>query len=64
MASPSVLEDCDVKTEAEILVVVPLYNEAHGLEDFFYELRDAMEVYGKPYEVIFVNDGSTDDSLK
>ena len=51
-----------METEIEISVVVPLYNEAHNLEVFFSELHEEMEAYGKPYEVIFVDDGSTDNS--
>ena len=48
----------------EISVVVPLYNEGPNLLTFFEELDGAMTTFGKPYEIIFVNDGSIDDSEK
>ena len=47
-----------------ISVVLPVYNEATGLGSFYNELKLCLEQLGQPYEVIMVNDGSTDDSLK
>jgi glycosyltransferase involved in cell wall biosynthesis len=46
-----------------ISVVVPLYNEEHSLETLYREIADALEPRGQPFEVIFVDDGSTDGSL-
>ncbi len=43
-------------------VVVPVYNEAENLKPFFDRLFPVMEKYGKPWEVIFTNDGSVDAS--
>lgn len=51
-------------SKMEISVVVPLYNEEPNLKALFEELDDAMRDYGKPYDIIFVNDGSTDDGEK
>jgi glycosyltransferase involved in cell wall biosynthesis len=45
-----------------ISVVVPLFNEARSLETLYSELAAALDDRGQPYEVIFVDDGSTDDS--
>ncbi|MCS5622997.1 MAG: glycosyltransferase, partial [Candidatus Marinimicrobia bacterium] len=50
--------------KTEISVVVPLYNEGPNLLTFFEELDGAMTTFGKSYEIIFVNDGSTDNSEK
>jgi len=47
-----------------VSVVIPLFNEAPNLEDLHRELTAALESLGRPYEVILVDDGSTDDSLK
>lgn len=47
----------------ELSVVVPMYNEAAGLEHFFARLVPVLEQLGLPYEIICVNDGSTDDTL-
>ena len=56
------MEQNRVKTKIEISVVVPLYNEERNLRVFFTELKNALVEYGKPFEIIFVNDGSTDNS--
>jgi glycosyltransferase involved in cell wall biosynthesis len=42
--------------------VAPVYNEQEGLEHFYGRLKLAADELGEPYEIIFVNDGSTDDS--
>lgn len=41
-------------------VVIPVYNEEESIQTLFGELRDQMEKLGEPYEVIFVNDASSD----
>jgi glycosyltransferase involved in cell wall biosynthesis len=46
-----------------ISVVVPLYNEEHSLETLYREISDTLEPLGQPFEVVFVDDGSTDGSL-
>lgn len=44
----------------EISVVVPAYNEAENLESLFAELRAALAATGRPWELLLVDDGSTD----
>lgn len=44
-------------------VVVPAYNEAGVLALFHARLRSVMEGLGQPWEVIYVDDGSTDGTL-
>ena len=51
------------KTEPDLSVVVPCYNEAEGLDAFFSRLLPALEKTGLGYEVICVNDGSEDETL-
>lgn len=46
-----------------ISVVVPLLNEEHSLETLYEEIARALEPQAQPYEVIFVDDGSTDGSM-
>ncbi|MBI2415379.1 MAG: glycosyltransferase family 2 protein [Candidatus Kerfeldbacteria bacterium] len=41
-------------------VVVPIYNEAATLEELHRRLVTVMEQLQQPFELIFVNDGSTD----
>jgi dolichol-phosphate mannosyltransferase len=40
-----------------------VYNEAESLPAFYSQLCAAADRLGESYEIIFVNDGSTDDSL-
>jgi glycosyltransferase involved in cell wall biosynthesis len=46
-----------------ISVVVPVYNEERSVALLFDELRSALEPLGRPWEVVFVDDGSTDGSF-
>ena len=46
----------------DISVVIPLYNEEESLPELFAWIKRVMEANGFSYEVIFVNDGSTDRS--
>ena len=48
----------------DISVVVPLYNEEESLPELFAWIKRVMDSHGFSYEVIFVNDGSTDRSWK
>lgn len=43
-------------------VVVPVFNEELIIEKTYHELKNVMDTTNKPYEIIFVNDGSRDDS--
>ena len=45
-------------------VVVPIYNEAEVLPTLYQRLTTTMEGVGQPYEIIFINDGSTDETGK
>lgn len=47
-----------------ISVVIPLYNEEGSLEILYRELTEALDSIGRQYEVIFVNDGSSDSSAE
>jgi polyisoprenyl-phosphate glycosyltransferase len=47
----------------EFSIVIPVYNEAEVLLLLYERLTEVMVRLGVPYEVIFVNDGSTDASL-
>lgn len=46
-----------------ISVVVPLLNEEQSLEPLLGEISSALEERGEEFEVVFVDDGSTDGSL-
>lgn len=46
-----------------ISVIVPCYNEQESLPLFYQEVTRVLTGMGRPYELLFVNDGSTDDTL-
>ena len=50
--------------ELDISIVLPVYNEAGNLRSFIPELSVALQAIGRSYEIIAVDDGSTDDSLE
>jgi glycosyltransferase involved in cell wall biosynthesis len=44
-------------------IVIPLYNERESLMPLYQRLKETMEAVGRPFECIFVDDGSSDGSL-
>ena len=46
----------------DISVIIPLYNEAESLPELAQWIERVMNENGYTYEVIFINDGSTDNS--
>lgn len=50
--------------ETYLSVVIPVYNESSMLEELFSRLFPVLESLKKKYEVIFINDGSKDESIK
>ena len=48
----------------DISVVIPLYNEAESLPELEQWIGRVMSANGFSYEIIFVNDGSTDSSMR
>ena len=56
------ISDNDKKNRLDLSIVVPLYNEDESLPELEAWIRRVVEKMGISYEVIFVNDGSTDRS--
>jgi undecaprenyl-phosphate 4-deoxy-4-formamido-L-arabinose transferase len=48
---------------ATVSVVIPVFNEQDGLQGLFERLYPALDRLGRKYEVIFVDDGSSDRSV-
>ena len=46
----------------DISVVIPLYNEEESLPELYSWIERVMEEHGFSFEVLFINDGSTDHS--
>jgi glycosyltransferase involved in cell wall biosynthesis len=47
----------------ELSVIVPIRNEAPGLVELHRELTDTLDRWGRSYEIVAIDDGSTDDSF-
>jgi len=50
--------------DIELSVVIPTYNEEENVEPCYQEIKAALEPLGINYEIIFVDDGSTDLTFK
>jgi glycosyltransferase involved in cell wall biosynthesis len=46
----------------ELSVVIPVFDEEKSLDSLYIQLKSALESLGKSYEIIFVDDGSKDNS--
>jgi glycosyltransferase involved in cell wall biosynthesis len=46
-----------------ISAIVPVYNEEACITELHRELSSALESLGRPFEIIYINDGSTDETL-
>ncbi len=47
----------------DVTVIIPVYNEQEGLQQLFDRLYPALDALGRSYEVLFVDDGSSDRSV-
>ena len=48
----------------QVSVVIPVFNEELVLHEFYPRLKKEAENWGKSYELLFVDDGSTDNSFE
>jgi glycosyltransferase involved in cell wall biosynthesis len=53
-----------VPSNRTVSVVIPLYNEDESLMELSYKLYKVLDMMQCNYEVIFIDDGSTDNSYK
>jgi glycosyltransferase involved in cell wall biosynthesis len=47
----------------EISVVVPMRNEAPNVDELIHELTSALVDFGRSYEIVAIDDGSTDETF-
>ena len=50
--------------DVELTILAPMYNEARNVERTVSAIMETMETFEKSWELLFVNDGSTDDTLQ
>lgn len=50
--------------QSMISVIVPALNEGNGLKEFYDELIKYLPELSKTYEILFIDDGSTDNTLE
>ena len=48
----------------EISVVVPMRNEAPSVAELYRELTEVLSGFGRSYEILAIDDGSTDDTFE
>jgi glycosyltransferase involved in cell wall biosynthesis len=53
-----------VVKDADLSIVIPVLNEEANLQPLYSELREALEALERSYEIVFVDDGSTDGSVQ
>lgn len=53
-----------LRAMVDLSVVIPVRNEAPSLTDLHREITATLEPWGRSYEVIVIDDGSTDDSFE
>ena len=47
-----------------VTVIVPIFNEEGNIEELYKRLKKSLALFSKNYELIFVDDASSDDSFK
>jgi len=52
------------KKNPQISIVVPFYNEEDNIEELYRRLTEVLTSLGKTYELVFIDDGSTDSTYQ
>lgn len=56
------MQNIQSKNQKELSVIIPLFNEEKSLSSLYRELKAILKHSGKSYEIVFVDDGSNDNS--
>jgi len=52
------------KNDIEMSIVIPVFNESENIKPLIIKLNEVLDKTGKNYEIIMVDDGSTDNSFE
>ena len=52
------------KKSMKYSVIIPVYNEEWNVEKLNSEIKETLDLLNEPYEIIYINDNSTDKTLK
>jgi len=52
------------KSEETLSILIPVYNEEGSIALLHDKLKEVLKKAGRPYEIIFIDDGSTDGTLE
>jgi len=61
-------DDCDIfsgmstSKKPELTIVVPVYNEEENLQELHVQILNACQKLGKTFEIVYIDDGSSDKS--
>jgi glycosyltransferase involved in cell wall biosynthesis len=48
----------------DLSLVIPVRNESPNIDELYRDITEALERWGRSYEVVVIDDGSTDDSFE
>ncbi len=58
---PGTMKD---ETAVKYSLVIPFYNEGENIPPLYLKLTEVMDTVGEPYELVFVDDGSRDNTYQ
>jgi glycosyltransferase involved in cell wall biosynthesis len=64
LAEPESSLEASSSQKVALSIVVPVMNEEQNIRPLFQKLSDQLNSLGQNYEVIFVDDGSTDKTFR
>lgn len=58
------MENCKIRDNTlDLSIIIPIYNEEKNIEVLYSKLINILLEFGQSYEIIFIDDGSTDNSI-
>ncbi|MFC1568993.1 glycosyltransferase family 2 protein [bacterium] len=57
-------EDQKSNSRVELSVIIPVFNEADSIQELVQEISDVLSSQKMTYEILFIDDGSKDNSFK